>query len=1029
MNPAGSIWCKWDLHIHTPASFHWNGKKLYDHTQSERDELCRDILARINELDVVAFCIMDYWSFEGYLLLRDYITRHPGVTSKRIFPGMEFRLEAPTNYRLNAHVLLSDEVPRESLPAFVMHLKLSGPNGKPPTRPNFIDLGRRYDDSKLRNHGFKAADKDDEHKMQQLGMMTAEISRDSLREAIGQVGEENCLFVLPYDTNDGVEDLDWKCHPYADSTLMRWADCFETRDQTHVDLFLGYGHPTKPQVGIDFIKNLGGYPKPVFSGSDAHEITKYGVYPSNRATWLKAQPTFKGLRQVCHEPALRCHIGDRPPKLQHVDRNPTKYISSLKLAKVDGSTLDEHWFHGKELVLNPGLIAIIGNKGSGKSALADIFALAGNSHCRTMEFLNEDRFRGTGNKSQHFIATITWADETHVEMNLGDDANLREPERVRYLPQHFIEDLCNEIATGNETNFGKELRKVIFSHVPPEKQLGKGTLDELLDYLIEAPRHAFAQVQQALRALNETIFRKEQEISDDTLKTHQTALALKQKELEAFDKTPLLAVEEPPEDPNDEATIVAVKQIDDKKEELDSISQTLKGLKTERLELAGKQATLNRLIGHVDNFDTLYKSFVAEHQEEFDNAGFEIDVIVNVAFDRTPLINTRSVVNNRLAEIQVLLDGKAATETEPEVLGLETSVRQTEDAMTKLQGGLDLPQKAYQAYLKELELRNTRRALIIGAADKIDTIEYFKDRIKRATEVIPDELTKLCKDRKDLVRKLHSELLAMRAVYEELYAPVQKIAADAAISTHSIQLEFDASVATDGFETDFLDFIHRGKKGTFYGEDESRSVVRNLVRSHDFNSTESVVAFTDAVLNSLSVVERDGVREAMSLGSQLRGDKKKIKDFYDFLFGLEYLQIRYNLRLGGKDISQLSPGEKGALLLVFYLLLDTEEIPIIIDQPEHNLDNESVVRLLVECIRKARARRQVMIVTHNPNLAVYCDADQIICCKIDKADGNKIDYSTGAIEDYDINEFAVNVLEGSYPAFDNRRKKWHKPQT
>ncbi len=114
MNPAGSIWGKWDLHIHTPASFHWNGKKLYEHTPSERDELCSDILARINELDVVAFCIMDYWSFEGYRLLRDYITRYPDVTSKRIFPGMEFRLEAPTNYRLNAHVLLSDDVATES---------------------------------------------------------------------------------------------------------------------------------------------------------------------------------------------------------------------------------------------------------------------------------------------------------------------------------------------------------------------------------------------------------------------------------------------------------------------------------------------------------------------------------------------------------------------------------------------------------------------------------------------------------------------------------------------------------------------------------------------------------------------------------------------------------------------------------------------------------------------------------------------------------------------------------------------------
>ena len=40
-----------------------------------------------------------------------------------------------------------------------------------------------------------------------------------------------------------------------------------------------------------------------------------------------------------------------------------------------------------------------------------------------------------------------------------------------YLPQHFIEDLCNEIEAGNETEFGKELRKVIFSRVPEEKQL------------------------------------------------------------------------------------------------------------------------------------------------------------------------------------------------------------------------------------------------------------------------------------------------------------------------------------------------------------------------------------------------------------------------------------------------------------------------------------------------------------------------------------------------------------------------------
>ena len=208
---------------------------------------------------------------------------------------MEFRLVAPTDYRLNAHVILNDDLPLESLTAFKMHLKLTGPDGKSPTQPNFIKLATSYDDGKLGKHGFKAADRVDKKQMYRLGMMTAEISCESLREAIGQVGTDNCLFMLPYDTNDGVEALTWEIHSHTDSTLMKWADCFETRSEANVNLFLGHGHPTNPQIGIDFIKNLGGHPKPVFSGSDAHSIAKYGVYPSNRATWLK-----------CNQPSRAC---------------------------------------------------------------------------------------------------------------------------------------------------------------------------------------------------------------------------------------------------------------------------------------------------------------------------------------------------------------------------------------------------------------------------------------------------------------------------------------------------------------------------------------------------------------------------------------------------------------------------------------------------------------------------------------------------------------------------------------------------
>ena len=96
------------------------------------------------------------------------------------------------------------------------------------------------------------------------------------------------------------------------------------------------------------------------------------------------------------------------------------------------------------------------------------------------------------------------------------------------------------------------------------------------------------------------------------------------------------------------------------------------------------------------------------------------------------------------------------------------------------------------------------------------------------------------------------------------------------------------------------------------------------------------------------------------------------------------------------------------------MLLDAaQEIPIIIDQPEQNLDNESVVQLLVDCIRvgqRARSSRYIAV-THNPNLAVVCDADQIVRTYIDKGNGNQISYESGAIEDNPINKTAVDVLE------------------
>ena len=150
-----------------------------------------------------------------------------------------------------------------------------------------------------------------------------------------------------------------------------------------------------------------------------------------------------------------------------------------------------------------------------------------------------------------------------------------------------------------------------------------------------------------------------------------------------------------------------------------------------------------------------------------------------------------------------------------------------------------------------------------------------------------------------------------------------------------------------------------------------------------------------------------------------------VQDFYNYIYSLDYLKPKYILRWAGKDLSQLSPGERGTVLLIFYLFISRDEIPLVIDQPEENLDNETVYGVLVPCIKESKKRRQIIIVTHNPNLAVVCDAEQIIYSEIDKQNGNRISYTCGAIENPTINKKLIDVLEGTRPAFDNRDHKYY----
>jgi hypothetical protein len=115
--------------------------------------------------------------------------------------------------------------------------------------------------------------------------------------------------------------------------------------------------------------------------------------------------------------------------------------------------------------------------------------------------------------------------------------------------------------------------------------------------------------------------------------------------------------------------------------------------------------------------------------------------------------------------------------------------------------------------------------------------------------------------------------------------------------------------------------------------EEGHNALNQITEGVDFNSEVQLLNFLEEIIDHLEHDKRNDDQGERRIINQLK-QGFEAKDFYDFLFSLDYLEPNYKLRLGAKNISELSPGERGALLLIFYLLLDKQDIPLVIDHPE-----------------------------------------------------------------------------------------------
>ena len=122
-----------------------------------------------------------------------------------------------------------------------------------------------------------------------------------------------------------------------------------------------------------------------------------------------------------------------------------------------------------------------------------------------------------------------------------------------------------------------------------------------------------------------------------------------------------------------------------------------------------------------------------------------------------------------------------------------------------------------------------------------------------------------------------------------------------------------------------------------------------------------------------------------------------------------------------KPLNTASAGQKTTAILTFILAYG--KAPLLLDQPEDDLDNRLVYDLVVKRLKESKSQRQVIVVTHNANIPVNGDADYIVSMD-SESEYVKIKYH-GTMDNKDIRDEVCNVMEGTEYAFEMRAKKYH----
>ncbi|SNR60744.1 hypothetical protein SAMN06265371_106215 [Lutibacter agarilyticus] len=901
----GSEWRIWDLHIHTPNSICQN----YGNTPENWEKFISALENLPNDVKVIG--ITDYYFIDGYEKVMEYKLKHNRLKNiEKIFPILEFRIDTFGSgnenklQKINLHILFD------------------------------LDESNLSQEIKLVNEEFISKiniSSLDEHK-------TKSLSKENFISIAGSLKEGfNSLIPSTRQVFEFLNSITWKERTFLFLGYKEWSNLEKNQQlklikdnlYSQVGAFFSNNFTTNPsnQSWLDEFGN-----KKLLHSLDIHEFKYLDTFefepdgtqkPSKNYqcnTWIKADPTFEGLKQIKYEPNERVKIQNTNPSFDF----DKPYFSSFRFNNDEQIfTDDDDLIFDKSsaiIPLNPNLITIIGGRGEGKSMLTEYIATS----FFDKETNKEGVFSKNGNIEVDYCKTIRNQSES-LTFPINEDKHSVD---FIYINQgnlkNQVEDREKKSKLANSISNLAKLKKSIFN-----EELNQKVLDNIDE----------------LHKLKEFLNENENKIEH----------------LESQEKST-----------NEFINNITTKENKDKLEKYSKNLIELNTLKLKKVQLENFTKQLN------ENITSLNEKIVSLNEETKNIP--EIEPSSKTFKNQVVAIDLwLKNVNKEIAKIEIEIT-KVKDEFEKYYKGDLTTLLKDVD---KFQNSLfDIRKK-----IKETKAKQERLTKL--------TIELFTDN----------------KESKSLISKIEEEYTIQKNKILSDWETFTKV--DERKDLNIQQKEIMKNLLNDLDIEVIVDFDEQ----KFYNE-----------IYHCINGSEWRVKN-----NKAAQVKHFGIENLSTFFEYIKN--KYLQDFYSTGFYKEtftnvlfdenkrkqYIKVFPILKYQKKDLNKISVGQKGTVYLKMMLATEAFSKPIIFDQPEDDLDNEFIMSNLIDLFKNLKKYRQVIIVTHNANLVINADAEQIIIAQNNKG---KLKYISGSLENEKINNKICEILEGGHLAFEKRREKY-----